>query len=527
MMRFPLTCLASFLTLTAMPVWAENRGVVVTNSAYSHAEAVENADAGPVADAMRAAGLRTVSGSDLKTPDLRKAVSDLLRPDDQPGLRLVLLTGHFLHDSQDNWLMAVDAENPDAFTLALGGVSINAIMQQMADAQPGAVLVLGLDQKGMPHGAGVEQGLGQLNPPEGVTVLTGPAGQAVAAAAALLMPGASVDQALQANPELTLVQGGDPDLVLLAPSRTPQGDERDLWAQAAADDTAQSYQSYLDRFPQGAYAAAARSRQAELGAASDDRDAWADAAARHSTAAYDDYLRRFPAGRFADAARSRLQELAPAAAPAKPAPVPAQPVASTAEQDEARLRLSRGDRQQIQRNLNALNYGTGGVDGVLGGRSRQAIGHWQRANGYPATNYLTSNQVQELRRQAGSRQQTNVSVDRNYWDETGARGGERNLRAYLDRYPNGIYSDRARAELRRNDNRNGQSPSDRDARAYDQARRQHTVQGYDTYLRNWPKGEYTQQARAEREALRRGFGGGNRDNILDLDPEKIIRELLK
>lgn len=520
--------LTGLLGIAALPAQAENRGIVVVNNAYAGADSAGAVDGAPLAAAMRDAGLRTVSGSDLRAEDLRKAVADLLRPDDQAGIRLVLLGGRFLHDGRDSWLMGVDAADVTPFTLGLGGVSVSAVMAQMADAQPGAVLVLvPADGDTMP-GAGLRDGLGHIAPPEGVTVLTGPAAPAVAAARALLVPGVSVQAALAADAAVSMVAGGDRALVLVgddvSPALTPAEVERNLWAKAAQEDSAAAYQSYLDRFPQGAYSAAASSRLTTIKAASSDRDAWAEAAARHDRSAYETYLSRFPDGQYRDAARQRLAELTPTSTQAD---TPAQPRPSAAQQAESRLGLSKADRQQIQRNLNALNYQTGGVDGVLGSRSRQAISQWQRANGHAATSYLTAGQIQDLRRQAGAQQQSRDAADRDYWQKTGAKGGAANLDAYLSRYPNGVHAETARTRLRQINAQQGLTRAERDQRDYQAAQAQNTIQAFDTYLRNWPKGRFAKQARAQRDALQRGQQGLRVEDILDLNPEKLIREFLK
>src|SRR5690606_37363400 len=81
-----------------------------------------------------------------------------------------------------------------------------------------------------------------------------------------------------------------------------------------------AYRGYLDRYPSGIYSAAAKARLDALGTAQADRDLWAEAAAANTAAAYEDYLARYPRGEFAEAAQNRLTELRPAPAPV-PAPV--------------------------------------------------------------------------------------------------------------------------------------------------------------------------------------------------------------
>lgn len=608
-MRLITTALAAMLAAT--PLMAENRGVVVLNQSYEHADDVAGADGTAAADAMKAAGFRTVSGKDLNAGDLRNAVSDLLRPDESPGVRLVVLTGHFVHSGQQTWFMGTDSHQPDPVSVSAAGVSLATLMDLLADARPGAVLVLGTDDKPAGQGAGLQSGLGELSPPEGVTVLTGPAAAAPAVAAALLVPGTSVRDALDGDGSLRVVDGGNTGLVLMAETATDMPDraagannllepDREAWAAAAATDTVDAYRAYLDRFPNGIYSAAAGARLAALGdsaaSAAGDRDAWAEAAAANTPEAYRSYLARHPGGQYADAANRRLAELTIANQPAPaPAPTPRQtpsaapraepvtPLQPAGQAEESRLGLSRSERMDVQRNLNALNYPTGGVDGALGSRSRNSIQRWQQANGFSATGYLTSAQVTRLRQQAAAQandqrardqaywEQTGANGgarnlrayldrypngiyadrararlnqandggkgvtnqqrarDRAYWEQTGANGGERNLRAYLDRYPNGIYADRARARLNNTDSQGRVIRGDQDDRAFTRARDLNTIQAYNTYLNNWPDGKYVRQARQARDQLRnRAQRNNNSNNSLPgLDAESIIRELLK
>ena len=58
---------------------------------------------------------------------------------------------------------------------------------------------------------------------------------------------------------------------------------------------------------------------------------------------------------------------------------------------EARLRLSRRDRQNIQQALTSLGHSTRGVDGLFGRNSRRAISAYQRRKGLEPTGYLDGN----------------------------------------------------------------------------------------------------------------------------------------
>lgn len=539
------------------PAFAEDRAVVISNSDYRNAPELADADVSPAAEALEEAGFATAAGTDLGIDDIRETLATLLKPDDDPGARIVLLNGHFLNDGRDSWYMGTDANEPDLIGVPSQGASVATILSLMKDAAPGAVLLIGTEDEAMEHGSGLEPGLGTLTAPEGVTVISGPAAQMSAAALALLKPGATVGDVTGADEALVLAEGGDPELSLISrPADEGAGDQtaadRDEWAKAAGTDTAEAYQSYLDRFPKGQYADAAQTRLDALGQVKSDRDVWADAAAANTVAAYDDYLSRFPDGEFSEAASRRRTELLLAenatrepAAPAAPAPAPAPaparqpeiqqprpadpaPRVSSAERGETRLNLSRADRMSLQRRLNNLGYATGGTDGVFGQRSRSAIRGWQQRNGLDVTGYLTAEQIRILRQQTPSvtAGASNGADDRAYWRQTGEVGGVRNLRAYLDRYPNGIYANNARQRLDAHAARtsgNGGSADAREDRAWSRARNANTVQAYTDYLQSWPRGEHAREADERRSRLiRQGQVGGG-----DLNVETILREFLK
>lgn len=514
--------------VAAGPAWAEDRGVIIANADYAHADAVTTASTDALTTALEAAGFVVVAGADMAVGDMRGAAAALLRPDDDPGARLVLLQGHFLHGAGDAWFMGVDAQTPDLLAAGAQGVPLSTVMGLLRGADPGAVLLLGTEATGMAHADGLQDGIGPLVPPDGVTVIAGPPGAVTAAGEALLTPGTSVGAVLAADDRLAMAGAGDAALVLVAADDgrvTPKDSDRDLWAQVAARDTPAAYRDYLSAYPAGLYAKAAEARLDRLADARGDRDLWAEAAAVNTLAAYEAYLSRYPEGEFAAAARKRRDELRPATVPAPP-PVVTPPAPGLqlppGQAAETRLGLSRADRVSIQRRLSALGYATGGADGILGSRSRQAIRGWQQQNGYAATGYLTGDQIALMRDQAGTLTSQREREDDAWWQRTGAQGGAGNLRAYLERYPDGRHARTARDRLAEID---GASASEREQRAWEQARRADSVQAYTAYLQNWPRGAHAQQARQRRDRqLRRGVID---DNLLQISPEAILRELLK
>ena len=163
--------------------------------------------------------------------------------------------------------------------------------------------------------------------------------------------------------------------------------------------------------------------------------------------------------------------------------------ARTPEMVEEALGLSRGERRNVQQDLTDLGFDTRGVDGLFGNGTRTAISSWQRRERLVRTGYLDADQVALLRRQGDAARVELRAGDRSYWARTGANGSERGLQLYLQRYPNGEFANRARAELAR-------MTAQTDEQAWASTVRTNTDAAYREYLRNFPNGIYKDIARS-------------------------------
>ncbi len=76
------------------------------------------------------------------------------------------------------------------------------------------------------------------------------------------------------------------------------------------------------------------------------------------------------------------------------------PIVAAWPQDE--IPLSRSDKVELQELLSAAGYSTDGIDGKLGPNTRAALRRWQLDTGFPADGYATLNQLDFIRREAGS-----------------------------------------------------------------------------------------------------------------------------
>ena len=63
--------------------------------------------------------------------------------------------------------------------------------------------------------------------------------------------------------------------------------------------------------------------------------------------------------------------------------------------------LARAEREELQRLLTSKGFSTGGADGILGSRSREAIRAYQRARGLVADGFPSQTLLKRLRREAG------------------------------------------------------------------------------------------------------------------------------
>lgn len=445
----------------AMPAFAEDRALLIGNEAYEAAGAVRGAEAALSADApLRAAGFTVLTGADLNALDLRNRLSRLANQRVQDGRVIILLSGHFASDSNQTYFLGTEADQPDIASVSAVGLPLDAVLQVASRSPGGAVLLLGTEDRRLPLGPGLTPAIGALDIPQGVTVITGDASEiADFAANALTRRGVSLpfllsDTDLDGEGFLSALVPFRYGSATVAP-RPPSGDaDEAMWEVTQQLDSLDAYRAYINRFPDGRYAEDARS-QINLILSEPQRDA-------------------------------RLQEDA--------------------------LNLSRDERRAIQRGLGLLGFDPRGIDGVFGAGSRTAIGNWQERYGHAQTSYLTRDQIAQLsaqaQRRAGEleaetalRRAEQERADRQYWEETGRAGDEPGLRSYLRRFPEGVFADVATERLAVIDTAKRDRAEARDRNAWERARGTNTTAGYRAYLEAFPRGRYSDDARARIASL--------------------------
>lgn len=436
--------------------FAQDRAVLIGIESYAN-----GADLGGASDllaaepALTAAGFTVTTGADLAGGPLRQVFSNLLA-DAEGDHRLILaLSGFFVRSAEQTWFLASDAASPDLVGVGAVGLSLATVLEIAASQPGGAVVLLGTEPTRMPLGVGLEPGIGRLVVPQGVTLIRGDATQ-VAQFAAEFLPvrGQSLATLLDAAPDLT----ADGLIAPLVPFRPT--------AEGATPDPVPGAD------PEAIF--------------------WESTSLQATQSAYQAYLQRYPSGRHATEARAEIARIL--AEPAQAARVA-----------ETELNLTQDNRRAIQRALSLLGFDPKGIDGVFGAGSRRAIAGWQGRNGYDDTAYLTRDQIvklteqadaraTELEREGAARKAELERADRAYWQDTGAKGDEAGLRAYLDRFPDGLYVDTATARLAALETTARDQAGAADAAAWDLASRDNTAASYQDYLLAFPDGVFAAEA---------------------------------
>lgn len=398
------------LTCLAMPVMAEDAALLMGVDRYSDFRRVSDAtDMLGAGRAFRAAGYQVSTLANGTAADMNRLLEDFADEATSADRLVVGLAGRFVTDGTRTWFLAADADTPSLFGLD-DAVSIETILHVLAQAPGQAVLVLGYDADAASQiGPYLREGIGDLDVPQGVSVVLGaPAVTDADLLGSLTLPGGDIMATVRDNRRLSAAGYRPQSLILqrlpVAAAPLPQVPVVDpslrAWNNAQQANTADSYRNFLFDNPASPYAAEARRRLDQI-----------------------------------EADPVRLAELT-----------------------EAALNLTRNERRAIQRNLTLLAFDTRGVDGIFGPGTRGAIRNWQQINGFAQTSFLTTEQINRIDAQASRRaaevaaeeeraREEALRLDRDFWEETGARGSDAGYRTYLDRYPEGIFADEARARL--------------------------------------------------------------------------------
>lgn len=474
-MRSRLIALAATLLAGLSPQLATaDTALLLVNDRYSNAQNLrQGRDVEQLQASLRDAGFDVIVVSDGDGAQMRQGLQRLLQSGEDERL-LIAAVGHFARSADDSWLLGVEADRPDLATIGGDGLSLSVLMEVAATAPGRAIVLLGQERRRIDLGPGLGVGVGRVDPPQGVTVLAGaPADLADFTLTGLLVPGTDLPAAVTAARSLRAFGFLSPDLAFL-PAATP----------ATGPDQP-------DVLPPGPQPPGA-----------DETALWEAAVELNTAAAYRAYIARYPAGFYAAEARQRVNS------------IENDPEALARAAEEA-LNLTREQRQQIQRSLSILDYDTRGIDGIFGPGTRGSIRGWQENNNLAVTGYLDGPQITELGRQAAIRaaeleqeareaREARDRADRAYWQVTGQGATQEGLHAYLDRYPDGIFAERAEARLAEIERAARAEAEARDRAAWDVARAADSPEAYRSYLEDNPHGAFREQAQRRLDQLLAG-----------------------
>lgn len=454
--RFGLAAL--FFAGAAGAASGADLALVIGNERYDELDDVRSGyEVISAARGLSRAGVEVIRVSDGTQPEMLEAVAEFLRT--APGSEglLVVLAGRFLSTATDTYLLPVDSEGPALADLPGASLPVSLLLAALAEAEGPALLVLASDADDTRFGRYVAAGLGGVRSVGDVPIIaTDPEHAADLVFNTLSQEGAAL------RPE---VVGRDGTRIIgPLPSRF----------------------AFIDRYPPDA------AREEAL---------WRAARERDEVEGYRDYLEAYQNGTYAVEAQLRLE-----AAISDPQ--------VRAHYEERGLNLSGAERREIQRRLTLLGHNTRGIDGVFGRGTRLAVTDWQQSNDLRMTGYLDRSQIALLERQAvarsteleaeaGRRAGESERADRTYWSETGARGGEANIRAYLERFPDGRYAEIAQNRLGQIEESRRLEAAGEERATWDRANRSDTVAAYQSYLERFPNGAFREEATARRDALRR------------------------
>jgi len=445
---------------------ARDAALIVVGQDYFHlTDVVDAPNVASLERTLEAADFRVTAMIDASPNDTRTAV-EAFRDDAALADRVfILIAGHIVHSTRDSWLLTRNARVVTDVFVGDVGLPLGPLFDIAAE-HPGQAVVMLAPSGAEIAGPGIAFGPA-AQAPQGVTLLTGPGQRLVRVAReVLLRPGVQPRQALVPPPNGVEVTGFVSDALPFLPAppaptlppapRPPSQIDMEIafWNVVVELGSPPAYQAYLDRYPGGQFRHIAR---AAIDGAVLDAEGQAQAA-------------------------------------------------------EAALGLNRTDRRDIQRNLSLLGFNPRGIDGIFGAGSRSAIQAWQRTNGYEASGYFTAQQLrslsnaakrraEELAAEAQQRKAEEEQRDTQYWRDTGRGGSEAGLRAYLERYPDGLFADVAEARMADIEAAKRAQAEAAERAFWDDVRVRDTAVDYQRYLDRFPNGLFADDARARIKAL--------------------------
>lgn len=459
--KFLAVLTAALAGLAAVPHLAlADAALILVQSDYDEIADVPGANqAAALAQLAAEAGFDVTASLNDGARDSARAVAGFRRAAQDGERVMILISGHVMSDGTNTWLLTREAEAPSRFDVGSMAVPLEPLMD-LASGFPGQAVVM-IAASGDDLGASDLTPVERIEAAQGVTVISGPLDRLTRLTREeLLVPGLPLSAVIAGAPRGVEGSGYISPATSFLPAEdgtlrpAPPAPEAAFWVVAQTLGNAEGYRLYLDHFPDGRHAEDAGNALAGLEAEAVDLGA----------------------------------------------------------AQEAALALGRDARRQVQRNLALLGHDPKGIDGIFGPATRAAILSYQTARGAEGTGYLTRDlmaaldaeadaRAAQLEREAAARQAEEDRRDRRYWDETGKGQDEAGLRAYLTRYPDGLFSDVAQTRLDEIEASKRSAAEVAERALWDKVRDEDRADSYQAYLSRYPEGLFADEARARMGAL--------------------------
>jgi len=395
----------------AGPAFAEKRvALVIGNSAYRNAPLANPAnDARLMADTLRAVGFTLIGGGalvDLSGDDFRKAVQEFGEKLQDGDVALFYYAGHGLQVHGRNYLVPIDANPTKEADVRLYLVDAEAVLEQMTYAGVGIIVLdacrsdpFGGRALALGRGRDRETLLRDWSAPNGGLAEMGAPPHTLIAFAT--QPGQSALDGADRNSPFTKT-------LAETISRKPGLGLFDTFNEVQAQvfrATHQRQKPFLatDTLPTFYFVSATQTENGGAGAPRDGDRAvelafWESARNSDSIAAIQAYLDRYPDGAFAALAKLRLQELRKPAAQAQAGPQPqpkelqlaALPAAKAATDPHELVR-------SLQLELKRVGCFHGAVNGELDDATRSAAQRFTRLSSIKLPDDLTPEAIGAVR----------------------------------------------------------------------------------------------------------------------------------
>lgn len=454
MFRAPIRIFLAIASIAiSSPALANNAALFINNSDYNILDGPrETGRNDRVLRTLRSSDFLVISGQNRWGEEMQTMVQLFAEQLPDADRTLVILAGHFVHTPRDSWLLGTETDQADGVSVGAISLSVGAVLDIVSALPGGAVVMLAPSENPPEDNAGLQPGIGELGIPQGVTVITGPLDSLQRLMArSLLQPGISLAEvAAAADPAVEVagfITGTIPFLPEEASADSVVDEEDVFWQVVQTIGTAEAFEAYLNSYPRGV---------------------------------------------FRDDANRQIAEILEA--PQR-----------NAQAFEKVLGLDRDARKEIQRNLALLGFDPHGIDGIFGPGTRAAISQWQNQAGLDETGFLSGIQIArlqseaevraaELEEEARLRQLAEEKSDRKFWRTTGISGQEDDLRAYLERYPDGLFAGTAREQLDVFEAERRATAAAEERDYWNQVRAADTAKSYREYLQRYPDGTFKDDA---------------------------------